>query len=108
MMKVHREPTKSLDRVSTQAAPANVRREIQGWFAQCRKATFESAILIRCPDRETVVLAYNEQGKQAARVDQEAEGNGRPGVGRRSQEHAGAFPRTPRRRLVARVLADIV
>jgi hypothetical protein len=62
MMKAHHEPTKSLDRVSTQAA-ANVRREIQGWFAQCRKVTFESAILIRCPDRETV-LAYQDPGKQ--------------------------------------------
>jgi hypothetical protein len=70
-----------LDRVCTQAAPANVRREIQGWFAQCRKVTFESAILIRCPDRETAlkvmglakgsatplsetVLAYKDPGKQ--------------------------------------------
>jgi len=70
-----------LDRFCTQAAPANVRREIQGWFAQCRKVTFESAILIRCPDRETAlkvlglskgaatplnetVLAYKDPGKQ--------------------------------------------
>jgi hypothetical protein len=70
-----------LDRVCTQAAPANVRREVQGWFAQCRKVTFESAILIRCPDRETAlkimglakgsatqlndtVLAYKDPGKQ--------------------------------------------
>ena len=70
-----------LDRFCTQAVPANVRREIQGWFAQCRKVTFESAILIRCPDRETAlkvlalakgsatplnetVLAYTDQGKQ--------------------------------------------
>jgi Helicase conserved C-terminal domain len=70
-----------LDRVCTQAAPANVRREIQGWFAQCRRVTFESAILIRCPDRETAlkvlglakgaatplnetVLAYKDPGKQ--------------------------------------------
>ena len=71
----------ALARVCTQAAPANVRREIQGWFAQCRKVTFESAILIRCPDRETAlkvmglakgsatplsetVLAYKDPGKQ--------------------------------------------
>jgi hypothetical protein len=70
-----------LDRVCTQAVPANVRREIQGWFAQCRKVTFESAVLIRCPDRETAlkvlglakgsatplndtVLAYKDPGKQ--------------------------------------------
>jgi hypothetical protein len=70
-----------LDRVCTQASPANVRREIQGWFAQCRKVTFESAILIQCPDRETAlkvmglakgsatplnetVLAYKDPGKQ--------------------------------------------
>jgi hypothetical protein len=70
-----------LDRVCTQAVPANVRREIQGWFAQCRRVTFESAILIHCPDRETAlkvmglakgsatplnetVLAYKDPGKQ--------------------------------------------
>jgi hypothetical protein len=71
----------TLDRVCTQAAPANVRREIQGWFAQCRRVTFESAILIRCPDRETAlkvlglakgfatplnetILGYKDPGKQ--------------------------------------------
>ena len=70
-----------LDRACTQAVPANVRHEIQGWFAQCRRVTFESAILIRCPDRETAlkvmglakgsamalnetVLAYKDPGKQ--------------------------------------------
>ena len=41
-----------LERVCTREVPGNVRREIQGWFAQCRKVSFESVILIRCADRE--------------------------------------------------------
>ncbi len=44
-----------LERVCTREVPGNVRREIQGWFAQCRKVSFESAMLIRCPDRETAL-----------------------------------------------------
>src|SRR5262249_37043288 len=44
-----------LDRVSTRPVPANVKREIQGWFAQCRKVSIEPTILIRCPDRETAL-----------------------------------------------------
>ncbi len=84
-----------LDRFCTQAAPANVRREIQGWFAQCRKVTFESAILIRCPDRETAlkvlglskgaatplnetVLAYKDPGKQRPALIKRPEGHGSP------------------------------
>jgi hypothetical protein len=71
----------TLERVCTREVPGNVRREIQGWFAQCRKVSFESAMLIRCPDRETAVrvlglakgsaialtdtvLEYKEPGRQ--------------------------------------------
>jgi hypothetical protein len=70
-----------LERVCTREVPGNVRREIQGWFAQCRKVSFESVMLIRCPDRETAlrvlglakgsataltdtVLEYREPGRQ--------------------------------------------
>lgn len=70
-----------LERVCTREVPNNVRREIHGWFAQCRKVCFESAMLIRCPDRETAlriiglakgsavalndtVLEYKDPGKQ--------------------------------------------
>jgi hypothetical protein len=70
-----------LERVCTREVPGNVRREIQGWFAQCRKVSFESVMLIRCPDRETAlrvlslakgsatalsdtVLEYQDPGKQ--------------------------------------------
>jgi hypothetical protein len=72
---------KILERVCTREVPGNVRREIQGWFAQCRKISFESVMLIRCPDRETAlrvlglakdsatalndtVLEYRDPGKQ--------------------------------------------
>ena len=44
-----------LERVSTREVPANVRREIQGWFGQCRKIHLEQVTLIRCPDRETAL-----------------------------------------------------
>ena len=70
-----------LDRVCTRDVPGNVRREIHGWFAQCRKVSFESSMLIRCPDRETAlrivglakgsavaltdtILEYKDPGKQ--------------------------------------------
>jgi hypothetical protein len=70
-----------LKRVCTREVPGNVRREIQGWFAQCRKVSFESVMLIRCPDRETAlrimglakgsatalndtVLEYRDPGRQ--------------------------------------------
>lgn len=70
-----------LERVCTRDVPGNVRREIQGWFAQCRKVSFESVMLIRCPDRETAlrvlslakgfatalndtVLEYRDPGRQ--------------------------------------------
>ena len=70
-----------LKRVCTREVPANVGREIQGWFAQCRKVSFEAVLLIRCPDRETAlrvkgwakgnavalndtVLEYKDPGKQ--------------------------------------------
>jgi len=74
-----------LERVCTREVPANVRREIQGWFGQCRKVSFESIMLIRCPDRETAlrivglakgsavpltdtVLEYKDPGKQPALI----------------------------------------
>ncbi|MBZ5618389.1 MAG: helicase-associated domain-containing protein [Acidobacteriia bacterium] len=70
-----------LERVCTREVPGNVRREIQGWFTQCRKVSFESVMLIRCPDHETAlriiglakgsavaltdtVLEYQDPGKQ--------------------------------------------
>lgn len=33
--------------------PPNVRREISGWFAQCRRVSLHPAVLIHCPDSET-------------------------------------------------------
>jgi hypothetical protein len=44
-----------LDKVCSRELPANVRREIAGWFAQSRSVTFEMAMLIRCQDRETAM-----------------------------------------------------
>jgi len=46
---------KVLEHICTKEVPGNVRREIQGWFAQCRKVSMEPVIVIRCPDRETAL-----------------------------------------------------
>lgn len=43
----------SLESISTQPLPANVKREIKGWFDQCRRAKVRRAILVECPDAET-------------------------------------------------------
>ena len=43
-----------LERVCSREVPANVRREIQGWFGQCRKLQFEQITIIsaaRTPKR---------------------------------------------------------
>ena len=70
-----------LERVCTREVPVNVRREIQGWFGQCRNVSLESVVLIRCQDRETAlrvialakgfatalndtVLEYRDPGRQ--------------------------------------------
>ena len=43
----------SMRKVCTNELPANVEREIHGWFAQCRRIEMRPAIVIRCPDEDT-------------------------------------------------------
>jgi hypothetical protein len=35
--------------------PANVEREIRGWFGVCRRVTLRAAFLIECPDKHTAM-----------------------------------------------------
>ena len=45
----------TLEKVTTKAIPANISREITGWFAACRQIRIKSTILIHCPDEETAM-----------------------------------------------------
>ena len=42
--------------------PPNVRREISGWFAQCRRVSLRPAVLIHCPDSETAARVQAAAG----------------------------------------------
>jgi hypothetical protein len=48
--------------------PPNVRREISGWFAQCRQASLRPAVLIRCPDADTATRVLEAAGNKAIRI----------------------------------------
>jgi len=55
-----------LQRFSAKPVPANVAREISGWFDQCRRIQIRPAVLIQCPDADTalrVVAASRQQAK---------------------------------------------
>jgi hypothetical protein len=54
-----------LERLSAKPTPANVAREIAGWFNQCRRITVRSAVLIHCPDADTAARVVAASGKQA-------------------------------------------
>jgi hypothetical protein len=55
-----------LQRISSKPLPANVAREVQGWFDQCRQITVEPTVLIRCPDADTAARVVAASGKRAA------------------------------------------
>ncbi|MGO8791711.1 MAG: helicase-associated domain-containing protein [Terriglobia bacterium] len=46
--------------------PPNVRREISGWFAQCRRVSLRPAVLIHCPDAETAARIQAVAGSKVA------------------------------------------
>lgn len=54
-----------LRELSRQPLPANVAREIHGWFAQCRRATVRRAALVHCPDADTAARVVAASGRQA-------------------------------------------
>ena len=56
----------TLSRLSAKPVPANVVREIAGWFDQCRRVRLQPAILIHCPDADTAARVAATGGKKAA------------------------------------------
>jgi hypothetical protein len=55
----------SLSTLSKKPLPANVQREIEGWFQQCRRVTLGRAVLIRCPDADTAARVVSASGGKA-------------------------------------------
>jgi len=55
----------TLRQCCSQELPPNVRREISGWFAQCRRVSLRPAVLIHCPDAETAARVQAVAGKKA-------------------------------------------
>ncbi|NUQ65418.1 MAG: helicase-associated domain-containing protein [Pirellulales bacterium] len=55
----------TLRSASDKPIPANVEREITGWFDQCRRITIRTATLITCPDAETAARVVAAGGNQA-------------------------------------------
>jgi len=51
--------------VSAKPLPANVQREVEGWFSQCRSVTIDHAVLIRCPDADTAARVVSASGRMA-------------------------------------------
>ena len=55
----------TLDRISAKPVPANVAREISGWFEQCRRIRLHTAIVIHCPDADTAARVVAASGRRA-------------------------------------------
>lgn len=58
----------TLRQVSSRELPANVEREIGGWFSQCRRITMRPGIVIHCPDRETAARVLAAAGGKAVPI----------------------------------------
>ncbi|MGA2984474.1 MAG: helicase-associated domain-containing protein [Terriglobia bacterium] len=48
--------------------PPNVRREISGWFSQCRRVSLRPAVLIHCPDPETAARVQAVAGSKVTLI----------------------------------------
>jgi len=49
---------------AAKAVPANVEREVRGWFDRCRRVSISPATLIRCPDSETAARVVAAAGNR--------------------------------------------
>jgi hypothetical protein len=58
----------TLEAAASRPVPANVRREVEGWFHICRRIALEPAVLLRCPDAETASRVLGAAGRAARRV----------------------------------------
>lgn len=54
--------------ISRKRVPGNVERQIHDWFAQCRSVSVSSAVLIRCPDKETALKVRSLGGRKIKRL----------------------------------------
>jgi len=52
----------TLRRFAAKDVPANVEREVRGWFDRCRRVSISPAVLIRCPDPETAARVIAAAG----------------------------------------------
>ncbi len=59
-----------LTQISSKPLPANVAREIQGWFEQCRRVRVEPTVIIRCPDADTAARVATLAGPSASLITQ--------------------------------------
>jgi hypothetical protein len=60
----------TLRRLSSKPIPANVAREIHGWFNQCRRIMVRPAVLIRCPDHETATRVIGVLGDRVVPISE--------------------------------------
>ena len=58
----------TLQRISSKPVPANVAREIQGWFDQCRRVSLTPRLIIRCPDETTAARVLATAGAQVEAI----------------------------------------
>jgi hypothetical protein len=56
----------ALRNASDKPIPANVQREVTGWFDQCRRIALRTTTLITCPDSETAFRVVAAAGQHAA------------------------------------------
>jgi hypothetical protein len=59
-----------LERHATTALPGNVVQEIKGWCERIRSVTTESAVLIRCPDRDSADRVQSLLGRKVERLNE--------------------------------------
>ena len=53
-----------LREISSKELPANVVREVEGWFGRCRTVTVRNTVLIRCPDPDTATHVLSACGRK--------------------------------------------
>ncbi len=55
----------TLDGLSRNEVPANVKRQLSDWFSSCRRVQARQALLIHCPDEETARRVLSVSGGKA-------------------------------------------
>jgi hypothetical protein len=60
----------ALSEISSRPIPDNVRREITGWFAECRRIAVAPALLMRCPDAHTAARVLAAGAKSVRPVSE--------------------------------------